>query len=575
MAPGWRHLLARCASGVLAAACLPTAVAAAPARAEWSAPQRLSPAGGSPSVAFDGQGVALAVWRVQQTQSGEIVGGRIEAAAGSVGGGFGGPHVLATTTGAAPEDPELALSPPGDAAVVWLAGDTVQAAIRPAGGIFGGAIGLGSGRLPHLATDAQGNAVAAWGDPSSGDVRWAARGVGSVFSDAGTLSSGTLQLDGRVRVAMDPAGAAIAAWASDEGILVAEKPAGGAFGAPVPIASEGAEPQVALSANGDAVVVWQDTVGGGGLQAAVRPAGGAFAAPERLTEGPALGTAVAIDASGNAVTTWVLEQEELGGTNRVEVATRSAGGGFGPTRDISSPGDEPKAAAPKVASNSRGDVAVVWWATGADEGRGPWVEASIKPAGGDFAGPDRLSSSCDATSNADSVAVDEQGNIVSGWHGKGTGGRPGGVFVALRPAGSSAGSGATDKCNPDAGARRRRGRPQPCASVSPTDESIRQLVRVGLPILFTARSACAIDAALVLDARTARRRRLGRTVAHAHGSLRKGRTRVGLLRLSRKAERRLRRVRSVALELRVITTDKRRRKATVRHSLRFSRKARS
>jgi hypothetical protein len=72
------------------AACL-AAVWAAPARAEWSAPQRPSPVGGSPSVAFDGQGIALAVWRVQQTKSGEIVGGRIEAAAGSVGGGFGGP----------------------------------------------------------------------------------------------------------------------------------------------------------------------------------------------------------------------------------------------------------------------------------------------------------------------------------------------------------------------------------------------------------------------------------------------------------------------------------------------------
>jgi hypothetical protein len=555
------------------AACL-AAVWAAPARAEWSAPQRPSPVGGSPSVAFDGQGIALAVWRVQQTKSGEIVGGRIEAAAGSVGGGFGGPHVLATTTGAAPEDPELALSPPGDATVVWLAGDAVQAAIRPAGGIFGGAIGLGSGRLPHLATDAQGNAVATWGDPATGDVRWAARGAGSVFSDAGTLSSGTMQLDGRIRVAMDPAGAAIAAWASDEGILVADKPAGGAFGAPVPVSSEGAEPQVALSANGDAVVVWQDTLAGGGLQAAVRPAGGTFGAPERLTEGPALGTAVAIDASGNAVTTWVFEQEELGGKNRVEVATRPAGGGFGPTRVISSPGDEPKAAAPKVASNSRGDVAVVWWAAGADEDRGPWIEASIKPAGGDFAAPDRLSSSCDATSNADSVAVDEQGNIVAGWHGKGTRGRPGGVFVALRPAGSSAGSGATDECNPDAGARRGR-RPQPCATVEPTNESVRQLVRVGLPILFTAQSACAIDARLVLNARTARRQRLSRMVAHAHGSLRKGRTRVGLLRLSRKAERRLRRERSLALELRVITTDKRGRKATVRHPLRFSRKARS
>jgi len=574
MAPGWRHLLARCASGVLAVACVATAVAAAPARAEWSAPQRLSPAGGSPSVAFDGQGVALAVWRVQQSQSGEIVGGRIEAAAGSVAGGFGGPHLLATTTSVGPEDPELALSPPGDATVVWLAGDAVQAAIRPAGGIFGGAVGLGSGALPHLATDAHGNAIAVWGDPATGDVRWAARGAGAVFSDAGALSSGTLQLDGRVRVAMDPTGAAIAAWASDEGILVAEKPAGGGFGAPLPISSEGAEPHVALSANGDAAVVWQDTVAGGGLQAAVRPAGGAFGAPERLTDGPALGTAVAIDASGNAITTWVLEQEELGEKNRVEVATRTAGAGFGPARDISTPGDEPKAAAPKVASNSRGDVAVIWWAAGADEDRGPWVEASIKPAGGDFVAPDRLSSSCDATSNADSVAMDEQGNIVAGWHGKRTGGRPGGVFVALRPAGSSAGSGATDKCNPDAGARRGR-RPQPCATVEPTNESVRQLVRVGLPILFTARSACAIDAALVLEARTARRRHLGRTIAHAHGSLRKGRTRVGLLRLSRKAERRHRQIRSVALELRVITTDKRGRKATVKQPLRFSRKASS
>jgi hypothetical protein len=169
--------------------------------------------------------------------------------------------------------PEIAVSPQGTAVAVWVGWDgshsRIQAAARPRGGSFGPPQFIGPENQdtdsPHVAMDAQGNAVAVWSiNLSYNRIQAAFRPAGdnTSFNPHQTLSAGgVFAFD--PAVSMDDQGNAHAIWARGVLIETSTRPAGlsSSFG-PVSTVSAGGsgayayEPAIAAEPNGDAVALW-------------------------------------------------------------------------------------------------------------------------------------------------------------------------------------------------------------------------------------------------------------------------------------------------------------------------------
>ncbi len=139
------------------------------ANGTWASTATISPAGRDayePQVAFDPSGNAIAVW----TQF-DGVRGRTYAAFRPADGSFGGNQAI-SPAGRGASAPQIAIDSTGKAVAVWYlfdgTTDRIQAAVRPADGIFGAAQTLSDPGLeafdPKIAAgpDADVNAAAVW-----------------------------------------------------------------------------------------------------------------------------------------------------------------------------------------------------------------------------------------------------------------------------------------------------------------------------------------------------------------------------------------------------------------------------
>lgn len=148
----------------------------------------------------------------------------------------------------------------------------------------------------------------------------------------------------------------------------------GTFDTPVDLSAAGSDaedPQVAINDASAAVVVWfRDDGSHARVQVSSRTGTGAsFGAPVDLSAagGHAYDPQVAINASGDAVVVWVRDD---GSDARVQVSSRSgAGGSFGAPVDLSVAGQD--AEKPQVALD---DAVVVWHRSDGSNSR---VQASL------------------------------------------------------------------------------------------------------------------------------------------------------------------------------------------------------
>lgn len=166
-------------------------------------------------------------------------------------------------------------------------------------------------------------------------------------------------------VAIDRSGHAYAAWLEnssrtfEEVVMVSDRRAHGRWSEPKALSPRGgvAIPvQVAASARGDAVVVWGDNQAGT-VRASFRARGGGWGRARTVS---AAGTsasqpAVAIDRRGNPVVAWVVATD---GGDRVRVASRRRSSGRWRTGATLRGGTD--CLLPRVASNGRGQGAIVW-----------------------------------------------------------------------------------------------------------------------------------------------------------------------------------------------------------------------
>jgi hypothetical protein len=169
------------------------------------------------------------------------------------------------------------------------------------------------------------------------------------------------------------------------GIVIASRPAGGAFGAPAAVArAPGSvfELVAAMSERGDALVAWQEVRGRvTSVRAVRRPAGGAFGRPVVVATSrrELLWLTAGISAGGDAIVAWTTLKPayQLPFHVHVHAAIAPAGRPFGPARAV---GEAPDGRAPALAVAGDGRALLALPAPGG-------LRVAERPPGGGFGAP--------------------------------------------------------------------------------------------------------------------------------------------------------------------------------------------
>jgi len=306
----------------------------------WGAATRLDTdeAGdaGNPHVAVDSFDNAVAVWH----QS-DGIRENIWANRSTLGGGWSIPQLIEADDAGHAGDPRIAMNPDGDAIAVWHQSDGTRANIwanRYAPGSGWRAAERieskddGEARLPHVAIDPNGNAMVVWhqSDGARFDV-WANRYTpGNGWETAVRIDGDDTGDADSADVGLDADGHAIAVWKQFDGISVGiwanrytpDEGWGTAERLEANDEGDALGPEIAVSANGDAVVVWLQS---DGLRLDIwsnsytLTEGWMTAAPidrRREDRKEPRRAAVAADPNGNAITVWSTEGQQAWSARR-------------------------------------------------------------------------------------------------------------------------------------------------------------------------------------------------------------------------------------------------------------------
>lgn len=241
-------------------------------------------------------------------------------------------------------------------------------------------------RIPRIATNESGAAVAAWRQLV--DEWWfaraAVRDANGEWQEPAMLSGSgrdALALD----VAMSAGGLAVAAWQSWDGsastIEASVRAPGGGWEPAQTISSAGhsaVSPHVAVDDAGAITAVWISAAaaGAGAVHTASRPAGGSWSTPQALSGGGARELSLDASGSGHLAAVW---RGFDGTNNRIEVTVKPSGGTWSMPQWLSAPGED--ARAPDVSIDETGNALAVWerW-----DARYTVLQYAERPAGGSW-----------------------------------------------------------------------------------------------------------------------------------------------------------------------------------------------
>lgn len=272
------------------------------------------------------------------------------------------------------ETPSVAMDARGDALVVWDAGmgsnpghDRVRAAWAPAGQGFGAPVVIGDNLenswaplYPQAAMTPGGEAVVVWGI-SDTSLHWAVRSAAGTWSADRQITNSTDQaVAWKPQLAIADDGSAVVAWASGYGIWASYRPAGGAFGAPVALTGDEASwtvPSVAARADGTFAIAWPQKADAIKLVLR-RPGAGGFGAAETVLP---FGTPVSVrfDPSGAPMLVGLTGRDEPFRSWAAWSMTRRADGSWQPPEEVV-PYDEAPEELPAVTFSPDGAAHAVW-----------------------------------------------------------------------------------------------------------------------------------------------------------------------------------------------------------------------
>jgi hypothetical protein len=376
----------------------------------------------NPQVAMNANGAALFVW---QRFDGTNI--RIQARARSAAGVLG--PVEDISFDAQDETvPRVGIDASGNALIVWVRDNgtttVVQGRTRSASGVLGPLINFSGdrGTRPRLAMNPTGKALVVWQRSDGADTRiqGRARSAAGVLGDIETYSrSGQ---DASVpEVAIDTQGDAVVAWQRSDGVndrvQARTRSAAGVLGRITNLSRpgrHGRNPRLANDADGDALVVWEDTAGAiRKIQGRDVSAAGVFGSLQTISGEESFGPAVAVNAAGTALVVW---RRTDGTRDRIQSRARPAGSGFEPILNLTKHSQSNQAASnPEVTLDSDGRATAIWL----QEITAPsetvvLVWARHRKLSGFWTGNDTLS---DPASGSPQIAMDANNNALAVWQG--------------------------------------------------------------------------------------------------------------------------------------------------------------
>lgn len=364
----------------------------------WSSPLTIDRNVGNairPRIAMNPDGVAVAAF----SQSTENFGGLVRMVSNRYSGSWSTPLDIDDPVAAAnAERPAVAIAPSGVATVAFAQPDGTNGRVWltrsstigtwPTPLIFDGA---GPSDLPELATAPNGDTVLTWVQQTGAFTRalWARRFSAGAWSapvllttDTGVVNSAT------IRVAAASNGDMMAVWSQTQGngrVAVRATRLNaltGAWSAPVTLndgARDAYDPRVAFDGNGNAMALWNESVGGL-FSARFNGGSASWAASFQLQPGSLVAGGIpqlAIDAAGNAIAVWLQPSPTVG--TRYELWTAQAGstGGWGtPLKLMTDPAAYAQIGTdqePRLAINADGDAVVVWYQRTDAPANGIWA----------------------------------------------------------------------------------------------------------------------------------------------------------------------------------------------------------
>jgi hypothetical protein len=287
-----------------------------------------------------------------------------------------GDAVVLWTASADPRAPQ--------ARAIVRSADLSAGAWRPAQTLFTGpSVGeipfSGSVAGTFLAGTPDGHAIAVWTVSGEGAV-WSERPPGGAWSAAAAVPGAPPWVRA---LAVDASGNAVIAaddsWVGEGQLVVQEHAAGGTWSAPVPLgpSAEARFGDLVVAPGGAAAVAWRDRLGGAFL--AERPAGGAWGAPSLLSRGSE--PELALGPDGELLAAWTafdLDDPSAPFIPMMQVRSRAPDGVWGPTQTLSAPCWA--ALRSEATIDAHGDAVVMWFAN--DNATGRMVQFATRPAGG-------------------------------------------------------------------------------------------------------------------------------------------------------------------------------------------------
>lgn len=347
-----------------------------------------------------------------------------------------GPAVLLSSgdTLHTPQGPQVAIDGAGNAIGVWQ--ETVGLSVRNAvwasrcvaGDVWSAATTIddviGNSASPRLAMTPGGVAVASFVQSTSntgGGLRLRAnRFDGTAWTAPLRIDVLDAVIDAEHSLALAPDGAATLAFNQSDNLTgrratAAGSGASGTWATPDVLGATGSyEPQVAVAANGNAVMAWLvvQTPSTSALWAS-RRIGGSWSAPVRVVGG---GREMAhlrlrADAAGNAIAVW---QERPATRNEVHAARLAASSGAWSTPVTLNDGTL-QAQEPELSVGATGDAIVVW-SEASDSGQASGIVANrIVASASTWQGPARVQPAGASAGMSARVALDGSGHAIAAW----------------------------------------------------------------------------------------------------------------------------------------------------------------
>jgi hypothetical protein len=382
---------------------------------------------GSPQIAFDASGNALAVWHQSDGTLYHVWSNRYTA-----GSGWGTPELIQSSNADEGTAPQIAMDASGNALAVWSQSGGSVAGIWSnryvAGSGWGTAVKIetetGVAHPPQIAVDRNGNALAVWAQSrgTSGTIFdiWSNGYIaGSGWGTATLIETGNPGHAFWPQVAFDTSGNALAVWSENDGtrynIGSNRYIPGTGWGTDVVIetdnAGHAAESQIAFDASGNALVVWKQSDGTRNNIWSNRYIVGSGWSTAALIETEDTGDAdlpqIAFDASGNALAVW---RQSYGAHVGIWSNRYVVGSGWGIAVLIENDMAQPDT--PQIAVDSSGNALAVWTKTVGTASTNIW---SNRYTPGNGWGVAEVIENTVGNAFEPQIAIDAGGNAMAVW----------------------------------------------------------------------------------------------------------------------------------------------------------------